>query len=133
MPLLLDTHVWLWSQLAPENLGALARERILDPAESIFIATISTLEVARFVAGGRVVLAGTVGDWVERSVDLLRCATVELTHELAIEAHVLPEPFHRDPVDRILVASARRHALTLLTADRRILGYPHVDSQHARR
>jgi PIN domain nuclease of toxin-antitoxin system len=43
-----------------------------------------------------------------------------------IEAYALPQPFHRDPADRLLAATARRHELTLVTADERILAYPAV-------
>jgi len=42
--------------------------------------------------------------------------------------HSLPETFHADPVDRVLTATARIHNLTLVTADRKILDYPHVNT-----
>ncbi len=54
-----------------------------------------------------------------------------MTHEIAAEAYALPPGFHKDPADRILVAAARCHQLTLLTADERILQYPHVRTIHA--
>ena len=44
------------------------------------------------------------------------------------EAYALPEPFHRDPADRIIVAEARRRSAYVVTADARILGYPHVST-----
>jgi PIN domain nuclease of toxin-antitoxin system len=50
-----------------------------------------------------------------------------------MEAYALPEPFHKDPADRVLVAAARCHELTLLTADERILTYRGVRSRDARR
>ena len=50
-----------------------------------------------------------------------------------MEAYALPGSFHRDPADRLLVAAARRSGLTLVTADDRILAYPHVHTQNARR
>ncbi len=42
------------------------------------------------------------------------------------EAYSLPKPFHADTVDRLLVASARIHELSLITGDEKILLYPHV-------
>ena len=42
------------------------------------------------------------------------------------EAYSLPEPFHRDPADRLIVAEARRPRAAVVTADSRILEYPHV-------
>ena len=48
-----------------------------------------------------------------------------------MEAYALPGTFHRDPADRVLVATARRDGLTLVTADDRILAYPHLRTQDA--
>ena len=51
---------------------------------------------------------------------------LELTPEIAIESTRLPGEFHRDPADQIIVATARVHKCPLVTADERILDYPHV-------
>ena len=44
------------------------------------------------------------------------------------EAYSLPDAFHADPVDRIITATTRLNHFTILTADKKILDYPHVDS-----
>ena len=132
MALLLDTHVWIWSQAQPERLGASATALLSDPEEPLYLSTISTLELARLEALGRVDLTEGLTDWVAASLDLLSAATVEISHEVAIGAYALPGNFHRDPADRILVSTARIHGFTLLTADERILGYPQVESRDAR-
>ena len=49
------------------------------------------------------------------------------------EAYALPGAFHKDPADRILVATAREHLLTLVTADERILAYDGVETLDARK
>ena len=54
------------------------------------------------------------------------CLPVDLA--VAEEAYSLPSPFHADPADRIMVASARIHNLAIVTGDGRILAYPHVDT-----
>ncbi|MBI2570664.1 MAG: type II toxin-antitoxin system VapC family toxin [Candidatus Schekmanbacteria bacterium] len=129
---LLDTHVWLWSQLEPERLGEGTRALLMDQSQPLVVATISTLEIARLVARGQVTLRVPVGEWVRRSTELLALRTLELSHEVAIEAYALLDAFHRDPADRILVATSRIHGLTLVTADERILAYPHVTSRDSR-
>jgi len=48
-------------------------------------------------------------------------------------SYALPGTFHKDPADRVLVATAIHHGFTFITADERILAYPHVMSMHARR
>lgn len=133
MNVLLDTHVWIWSQEAPEEFGAVARSILLKPATHLFVSTISTLELARLVATGALTVEGRLRDWIRRSLNALHCDTLELRHEIAEEAYALPGEFHRDPADRVLVATARLQDLTLLTADERILAYRHVRTHDARR
>jgi PIN domain nuclease of toxin-antitoxin system len=50
-----------------------------------------------------------------------------------MDAYALPGPFHKDPADRLLVAAARCHELTVLTANERILRYRGVRSRDARK
>lgn len=129
---LLDTHAWIWSQAEPERLGDSAIAILATPEEPLYLSTVSTLELARLEAQGRVELKSSIANWVAASLDLLGCSTVELSHEIAIGAYSLPGDFHRDPADRILVATARHHGLKILTADERILAYHHVESRDAR-
>jgi hypothetical protein len=46
----------------------------------------------------------------------------------AIASILLPDPFHKDPADRILVAIARRYQIPLVTCDVKILNYPHLET-----
>ncbi len=57
---------------------------------------------------------------------------LSITRQIAIEAYALLGSFHADPADRVIVATARIHNLTLLTSDKRILNYPHVLSLPSR-
>jgi PIN domain nuclease of toxin-antitoxin system len=131
--LLLDTHVWVWSQEDPERLGPEARSSLLDESHQLFISATSSLELARLHSMDRIRLKTDIEGWVERAIRLLGAARLDITHQVAIEAYRLPMPFHRDPADRLLVATARIHELRLLTADDLILAYPAVASVDARR
>lgn len=132
MNLLLDTHVWIWSQEQTGKLGARSTESLSDREISLYVSTISTLEIARLVEMGTIELSGTLDSWVEGSLDSLYCSTIEISHEIATAAYGLPQGLHRDPADRILVATARLNELTLLTADQRILDYRPVQTLDAR-
>ncbi len=132
MGCVLDTHVWIWSQAEPERLGTATTQLLTDPEQALFLSTISTLELARLVALGRVDVKMELQAWVESSLDLLHCATLPLSHEVAVEAYALPGSFHRDPADRIIVASGRHHGLKVVTADEKILRYANVESHDAR-
>lgn len=132
MNLLLDTHVWIWSQEQPEQLGATVVRDLTKMDTRLYVSPVSTLEIARLVAAGRIALTGSVGAWVADTTGSLRCTTIEISHQVAAAAYELPGDFHKDPADRLLVATARVHHLTLLTADERILAYCHVEARDAR-
>lgn len=132
MKYLLDTHVWVWSQEALENLGDTARAQLKDTANEVRISPVSTLEIARLIQLGRITLKGTLRSWVTASMNNLLADTVEISHEIAIKAYRLKEPFHKDPADRLLVATALYGELTLMTADEKILSYPEVQTFNAR-
>jgi PIN domain nuclease of toxin-antitoxin system len=133
MKLLLDTHVWIWSQEAPGNLGPKTRTALLNPNNRLYISTVSTLELARLASLHRIELNMQLQSWVSRALELLKAETVVLSHEISLESYRLPEPFHRDPADRMLVATARILGLKLLTADDAILKYPHASTMDARK
>lgn len=126
MRILLDTHVWLWSQEAQERFGPETRNMILNEDNALFVSSISSLEIARLVWRERLTLAGQLRTWISESLNKLKAETIPITHDIALAAYELPGEFHRDPADRILVATAVVHNLTLMTADDRILAYPHL-------
>jgi PIN domain nuclease of toxin-antitoxin system len=131
--LLLDTHVWIWSQECPEKVGPEATDRLTDPRTALHVSAISTLEIARLVAMRAIELEGSLLSWVNDTLAALRCSSLEVNHEIAAGAYSLPGEFHKDPADRILVSTALVLDLTLLTADGSILDYPHVRTLDARR
>ena len=61
-----------------------------------------------------------LSEWLERAVAPPLVERCTITPAVAAEVAALPATFHRDPADRILVATARVHGATLLTADERI-------------
>lgn len=132
MNLLLDTHVWIWSQESPEELGPRTSEALTDEAAQSSISAISTLEIARLVAVGSIRLSIPLSEWIRDSMAALAAENIPLTSDIALEAYGMPEPFHKDPADRILAATARVRNLTLVTADERILRYEGVQVLDAR-
>lgn len=133
MNLLLDTHVWIWSQEQPRKLGRRTKGLLLSPRNRTSVCTISTLEIARLIHVGGLRFSMPFGDWIQESLKALAAETIPVSHVIAAEAYSLPGAFHQDPADRVLIAAARYHGLTLVTADDRILEYREVRSQNARR
>ncbi|MGC2203768.1 MAG: type II toxin-antitoxin system VapC family toxin [Stellaceae bacterium] len=123
--LLLDTHVWIWFMLADAELGTNGRQLINRAAASgdLRIAAISLWEVALLASRGRVVLGRPLARWITEAVSAPGLSIEPLLPPIAIEACSLPAAFHRDPADRLIVATARVANATLMTRDRRILDY----------
>jgi PIN domain nuclease of toxin-antitoxin system len=131
--LLLDTHVWLWAVEAPEKLGRRTQALLLAAGKDRLVSAISALEIARLCLDERVILSISPKRWMEDSARDLLLQQVDVDFAIALEAYSLPDPFHRDPVDRVLVATARTYQATLLTADERILAYKHARTGDCRR
>jgi len=90
------------------------------------IASISIWEFAMMVTKGRINVKIDPKCWLNNAISNSGLRVIELTPEIAMESCNLPGGFHKDPADRIIVATARTHNLTLLTKDRKIIEYPHV-------
>ena len=123
--LLLDTHVWLWLVAGSADLTTEARLTIDEAAAAgaLRIAAISLWEVALLAARGRIVLGKSIGLWLEEALADPGPAIDPLTPQIAVESYALPDVFHRDPADRLIVATARVANAILMTRDHRILDY----------
>jgi PIN domain nuclease of toxin-antitoxin system len=128
--ILLDTHIWVWWVHADARLSD-AHQRIIDGHESqgLGVSIMSCWEVAKLVELGRLRLPYVVDDWLARALSYPGIILLELTPEIVVESTRLPGGFHRDPADQLIVATARVHGCPLVTADTRLLDYPHVETR----
>ncbi len=123
MKALLDTHIlirWLndRSQLSSrqsEVIGA------ADDDSPLLVSDISLWEIATLHSLGRIRLSIPLREWLEKAVAPPLVRRLGISPAIAAEMAALPDWFHRDPADRILVATARTLGATLLTQDRRIV------------
>ncbi|MGA2059177.1 MAG: type II toxin-antitoxin system VapC family toxin [Thermoguttaceae bacterium] len=126
--IILDTHIWIWWVHNEKRLSKSQLEAIeANQATGIGVSAISCWEVAKLVEYKRLVLPCLLIDWFKQALAYPGVRLLELTPEIAAESTQLPIPFHRDPADQIIVASARIHQCPLVTSDRRLLKYTHVD------
>jgi PIN domain nuclease of toxin-antitoxin system len=125
--IVLDTHIWFWWVRGDPALST-AQLRHIQTAQpaGLGVSVMSVLEIARLEQAGRLNVFRPVEDWVRDALAYPGVRLLDLTPEVAIASTRLPDPFHRDPADRILVATARALNVPLLTADAKILAYPHV-------
>ena len=123
MRALLDTHVLIWWLDDHDRLSR-AQVEVLSEASAespLVVSDISLWEVATLHSLGRVHLAIPLREWLEKAVAPPLVKRQHISPAIASEVASLPDSFHRDPADRILVATARVLGLTMLTRDRRIV------------
>lgn len=125
--ILLDTHIWVWWVNESVELPAFMRQVIHENEENgLGVSIISCWEVAKLVERGRLQLSIPVEQWIEQALMLPSVELLELTPRIAVESTQLPGEFHRDPADQMIVATARVYDIPLLTADSKLIEYPHV-------
>ena len=125
--ILLDTHIWVWWVDGSSELTSTQQNYIeANEQGGLGVSVISCWEVSKLVELNRLELRCPVGVWIEQALAYPGIRFVYLTPRIAVESTLLPKPFHRDPADQIIVATARIRGCPVLNADTRILKYPHV-------
>ena len=120
MKLLLDTHIWLWSALEPTHLSKRVKAALEDPRNELWLSPMSVWETLVLARRKRLVLESTPEQWVRRALDELPVHEAPISHEVAIQSETV-RVGHKDPVDRLIVATALVYELTLVTADKRLV------------
>lgn len=125
--IVLDTHIWIWWVHADVRLSQTCNAFIRQhESQGLGISAIACWEVAKLVELGRLVLPLAVGQWLQQALAYPGMGLLPLSPEVAVESTQLPGPFHRDPADQIIVATARIYQCPLVSLDQRIRAYPHV-------
>lgn len=126
--ILLDTHIWVWWIHGDERLTKECTALLqLHEKTGLGVSVISCWEVAKLVEYQRLELPCSVNEWITQALAYPYIQLLNLTPLIAIEATQLPKPFHRDPADQIIVATARVHGYQLMTLDGKIRNYPYVE------
>ena len=99
-----------------------------DKEESIFFSGVSAAELACLQEKNRISITESWRTWLNRMAEQHRWIPLDISYAIIQEAFSLPAPIHRDPADRIIIATARLLHLDVVTTDARILAYPHVRS-----
>ncbi|MDJ1177514.1 type II toxin-antitoxin system VapC family toxin [Roseofilum sp. BLCC_M91] len=127
--IILDTHILVWWIQNDPQLNSYHRECIEQQrSNGLGVCTISLIEIARLVSAGRIILPIPIAQWFEIALGQECVMLISITPAIAIEAQTLPGDFHKDPADRIIVATARLSDASIVTVDRKILNYPYVQA-----
>lgn len=123
MEILLDTHAALFAWIEPENLSTRARDLLEDKANRILFSQVSLLEIAIKHRIGKLSLPETPAVYVASRVQWSGYDYLPLDDADIAAMADLPAP-HRDPFDWLLIATARRHRLPVMSRDAVFKEYP---------
>jgi PIN domain nuclease of toxin-antitoxin system len=123
---ILDTHIWFWWVAAPELLTPSQRKFLEDFDGPLAVSLISLWEISLLESKNRISLPYAIAEWFDLALQESGIEVLDLTRDIIIESNQLPEPFHRDPADRIIVACSRVLDIRVVTSDSKIKLYPHV-------
>lgn len=123
MRVLIDTHVFLWYITADAKLPTSFRDAIQDPANEAYLSVVSVWEAVIKHGLGKLPLPGPPADYLPLQRDAHGIASLPIDEGAMPNLASLP-PLHRDPFDRLLVAQALQHRLSVVTADPQVSAYP---------
>ena len=124
--LLLDTHIALWLDTGDDRLRSSTRALIDECWQSggtIYLSAVTAWEIALLIDIGRIELDLPVEEWITRFVQRPGIDPAPLSHHAASRSCRLHHLQHRDPADRLLIATAIELASPLVTYDDRILRF----------
>lgn len=124
--MLLDTHAWLWAALYQgKHLGPRAAKEVERAAGrgALVVSVVSIFEITSLAASGRLHLSSSPEAWMRQAIDAGRIRIAEVTMAIAVEAGSIPKLALPDPMDRLLVATARHLDVPIVTRDARILDH----------
>jgi PIN domain nuclease of toxin-antitoxin system len=102
-------------------------ERAIKRGE-LYLSIYSVWEMAKKIEKGQLALDRPLDEWLDAALAPDGLQLVELTRPLLVDSCRLPQPFHGDSADQIIVATTRSLSATLITKDARLQDYPHVRS-----
>lgn len=128
MPILLDTHAWLWWVTHDRRLSRPARAAIntAQRDNDLWLSLISVWEIAKKVEKRQLTFDRPLSDWLDAATTMAGLQLAELTRPILVDSCALPPPFVGDPADQIIVATARHHGAVIVTKDRKIRQYLHA-------
>lgn len=128
--IVIDTHTLLWWVSGDKELSKAATKAIKQALakSEVIISSITIWEISMLIEKNRISLSMDIESWAEEVAEIKGVRFIPVDNEIGIKSTQLPGEFHKDPADRIIVATARKLAVPLVTIDEKIRQYPHVQT-----
>jgi len=131
--LLLDTHIALWLETGDPRLRATTRALLDDcwrAGGTIFFSSVSAWEISLLASLGRFTLDLPADLWVARFLGRPGVASAPLMPRAAALSNQLQNLAHRDPGDRLLIATAIELGCPMVTYDAPIINFANGSGRH---
>lgn len=128
--ILLDTHALLWWLKGAKQLSKRASSIIAKEQQSgnLVISAISVWEICLIVKAKRLILHVDINTWLSDLAAVPNLQIISIDTNIAKTSVFLPGWLHKDPADRIIVATALRLASPIITADAKIRAYTQIET-----
>jgi PIN domain nuclease of toxin-antitoxin system len=119
MRYLLDTHTLIWYSQRSSKLSQKAEEIIDDPENAIYVSSASLWEIAIKISLGKLDLS--FGNLLDR-LEMVGFSVLQTDNVYLQKLLELPQ-IHKDPFDRLIIATTQAEDMILISADENIRGY----------
>jgi len=124
--IILDTHIWIWwVEQSPQLTDKYQQLIEIHGKKGLGISIISCWEIAKLVENQKIAFNLSIEEWLNKALAYQNVQLIDLSLPIIIQSTQLVN-FHKDPADQLIVATAKVYNCPLLTADQKILKYPHV-------
>jgi len=125
--IVLDTHIWLWLINSDFDRFPTSWLERFELAEILAVSPLSCYEIALAQSRGRLELTRSSREWFSRALAPAKIELLPLTTEIAVRAVNL-SPIHKDPFDRLIIATALECEAKLASVDSVFSKYPELEN-----
>lgn len=124
---LLDTHIWVWWLNDKHRYLSTKQIDCIEQSERVAVSVVSCFEVAQIVKKGRLILPLTVNEWLQAALTPAGVELLPLSVGIACSAANLTD-IHKDPFDRLIIATVLDYQCKLMSADGHFKHYPELQN-----
>ena len=125
--IVLDTHIWFWLMTSEFDRFPSHWQDLIATAELVGVSAISCFEIALAQQRGRLELPCLANEWFQEALEPAGITILPITPDIAYRAVNL-SPVHKDPFDRLIIATALEYGAKLASVDSLFSNYPELDS-----